>query len=91
MQQVSTGFHGLTLHCQLDTPSAAVAAKVVALWTRNRILPPGVSPSERVRQVVIAALAPSGRAVGVNTVYPGTLPLGTPIRRQRPAGTTACS
>jgi hypothetical protein len=71
-------FHGLTLHSQYDTPSEQVASEVIALWTRNRILPPGASPQERARQVVLAALDTEGRAIGVNTVYAGTLPQSNP-------------
>ena len=72
--QAGSEFHGITLHSQLDTPSAAVAEAVIALWTRTGILPPRIAPQERVRQVVLAALAGDGRAVGVNTVYAGHLP-----------------
>lgn len=48
--------------------------QVLDLWKRNKALPTDADPKERVREIVLVAVDPEDRVVGVNTVFPGVLP-----------------
>lgn len=67
-------FHGISLVDQWNDPSTEIEEKVIALWERNGILPPGADARDRVKQVVLVALDADGQAIGVNTAYTGDLP-----------------
>ncbi|MBF9058611.1 hypothetical protein HKCCSP123_05390 [Rhodobacterales bacterium HKCCSP123] len=73
MQEVAN-FHGISLIDQWSNPSKELGEKVIALWERNGILPPGADARDRVKQVVLVALNAEGEAIGVNTAYTGELP-----------------
>ncbi|MEA3274759.1 MAG: hypothetical protein U9Q81_05585 [Pseudomonadota bacterium] len=66
-------YAGYTVVNILFSREACDRERVIDLWTRNRILPKGVSASERAKQAVLMALDSSGQAVAVNTVYPARL------------------
>ncbi|HYD18257.1 MAG TPA: hypothetical protein VEF76_07245 [Patescibacteria group bacterium] len=42
---------------------------ITDMWERNRALPAGANAEARARQVVVMALGPEGKPVGVSTVY----------------------
>ena len=52
---------------QNTTPEARAA--ITRLWQDNRILPAGADAGARAKQVVIMAVGPDGKPVGVSTVY----------------------
>ena len=77
MQEI-TKFHGISLIDQWTNPSMELEDKVIRLWERNGILPPGAAARDRVKQVVLVALDADSNAIGVNTAYRGELPVQNP-------------
>lgn len=68
-------FGGYEIHDCLNHSSLELSEKIVDLWRRNKILPPEADPQNRVKQAVVVALDKSKEAIGVNTVYPQTVPV----------------
>ena len=68
-----------TVTCLFENIGEDDRARVIDLWTRNQILPPGESAEQRVNQVVLVAReTTSGNVIGVNTVFRAQLNAESP-------------
>ena len=59
--------------------------EVIAMWRRNNILPAGVDPAERAKQIALIVTDPDSNIVGVTTAYKDIYPFHpTSERPQKP-------
>lgn len=62
-------FHNYKIYDIHQNKTPEIRAAIIEFWQRNRILPPGVDPAQRVDQVVLVSIHESGHIAGVTTVY----------------------
>ena len=57
----------ISLHLQWQTENPEIAEKAISLWRELSVLPEGIDPEERAKQLVYCALNRDGKVVAVTT------------------------